>query len=145
MVGFAEEGMVEFSTSQESLGARPRTVIIGTGSCIPARKVANEAFLDQAFFEGYGQPYGAGETGQIVAKFQEITDIAERRYVAEDQVASDLALEAARQAVAAAGIDAETLDYLIVAHNFGDVRAEGRFPDFVPTLAARVKAKLGIA
>ena len=80
-----------------------------------------------------------------MAKFQEITDIAERRYVTDDQVTSDLALEAARQAVAAAGIDAETLDYLIVAHNFGDVRSDNRRSDFVPTLAARVKARLGIA
>jgi len=137
--------MIQFSTPQEGHGVPIRTVIIGTGSCIPSRSVANEAFLDRVFFEGYGQPYGAGETAQIVAKFQEITDIAERRYVGEDQVASDLACEAARQAVASAGIDAETLDYLIVAHNFGDVRSDTLCSDFVPTLAARVKARLGIA
>lgn len=135
--------MAPYSPSQD--GPRPWTVITGTGSCIPARKVSNEAFLDHAFFENYGQPYGAGETSQIVAKFQEITDISERRYVDDDLVASDLALEAGRQAVAAAGIDPETLDYIIVAHNFGDVRADNRRSDLVPTLAARVKAKLRIA
>ena len=47
--------------------------------------------------------------------------------------------------MAAAGIDPETLDYLIVAHNFGDVRADLRVSDFCPTLAARVKQKLQIA
>jgi 3-oxoacyl-[acyl-carrier-protein] synthase-3 len=137
--------MVQHSSPQEDGTIRPQTVITGTGSCIPSRKVSNEAFLDQMFFENYDQPYGEGETSQIVAKFQEITDISERRYVTEDLVASDLAFEAGRQAVAAAAIDPETLDYIIVAHNFGDVRNDNRRSDFVPTLAARVKAKLGIA
>jgi 3-oxoacyl-[acyl-carrier-protein] synthase III len=137
--------MVQVPASLVDSSLRPQTVIIGTGSAIPTRKVANDAFLEQPFYEGYDQPYGAGETRLIVAKFQEITDIAERRYVEDDQVTSDLALEAAREAVAAAGIDAETLDYLIVAHNFGDVRSDNRRSDFVPTLAARVKARLGIA
>jgi 3-oxoacyl-[acyl-carrier-protein] synthase-3 len=125
--------------------SQPQTVIIGTGSCIPSRRVANESFLDHAFFEGYGRPYDSGETAQIVAKFQEITDIAERRYVTEDKMTSDLALEAGKQALTSAGIDPETLDYVIVAHNFGDVRTDNRRSDLVPTLAARVKAKLGIA
>lgn len=124
---------------------QPQTVIIGTGSCIPSRKVPNAEFLSRTFFQNYGQPYGEGETAKIVAKFQEITDISERRYVSDDQVTSDLAFEAAKQAVASAGIDLETLDYLIVAHNFGDVREDNRRSDFVPTLAARVKAKFGIA
>lgn len=123
----------------------PQTVITGTGSCIPSRRVPNTAFLGHTFFENYGQPYGAEETAQIVAKFQEITDIAERRYVTEDQVTSDLAFEAGRQALSAAAIDPESLDYVIVAHNFGDVKADNRRSDIVPTLAARVKAKLRIA
>jgi 3-oxoacyl-[acyl-carrier-protein] synthase-3 len=65
--------------------------------------------------------------------------------VSDDLVASDIAIEAADNALAAAGIDPETLDYLIVAHNFGDVHAANRRSDFVPTLAARVKRGLGIA
>ena len=137
--------MVQHASSQEDRTPQLRTVITGTGSCIPSRKVPNEIFLDRAFFETYGQPYGEGETSQIVAKFKEITDISERRYVTDDLVASDLAFEAGRQAVASADIDPETLDYVIVAHNFGDVRADNRRSDFVPTLAARVKAKLRIA
>jgi len=41
-------------------------------------------------------------------------------------------------------IDKESLDYIIVAHNFGDVRADNKRSDFVPSLASRVKQKLGI-
>lgn len=125
--------------------AQLRTVITGTGSCIPSRKVPNPEFLERTFFETYGQPYGEGETAGIVAKFQEITDIAERRYVTDDLVTSDLAFQAGQRALASAGLDPEMLDYVIVAHNFGDVRADNRRSDFVPTLAARVKAKLAIA
>jgi 3-oxoacyl-[acyl-carrier-protein] synthase III len=54
-----------------------------------------------------------------------------------------MAFEAAKDALASAGIDPESLDYLIVAHNFGDVRRGGR-SDLVPALAARVKARLQI-
>ncbi len=122
-----------------------QSVITGTGSCIPPWKVANEAFLGRTFFEGQGRPYPVAETGRIIAKFQEITEISERRYVTDDLVASDLAFEAAKEALASAAIDPETLDYLIVAHNFGDVGAVSRQPDQVPTLAARVKARLRIA
>jgi 3-oxoacyl-[acyl-carrier-protein] synthase III len=122
-----------------------RSVITGTGSCIPQRKVPNAAFLGQAYFEGEGRPYPAGQTAQILTKFQEITEISERRYAPDGLVASDLALEAGREALASASLDPESLDYLIVAHNFGDVRAGSRQPDLVPTLAARVKARLGIA
>ncbi|WP_257310414.1 3-oxoacyl-ACP synthase III family protein [Geothrix fuzhouensis] len=125
--------------------AQVRSVITGTGSCLPLRHIPNDAFLEHAFFEGEGQPYPAGETARMVAKFQEITEIAERRYVSEDRVASDLALDAAEKALASAAIDPETLDYLIVAHNFGDVTEGSRQCDQVPTLAARVKARLRIA
>ena len=125
--------------------AQVRSVITGTGSCLPLRHVPNDAFLEHAFFEGEGRPYPAGETARMVAKFQEITEIAERRYASEDRVASDLALEAAEKALASADIDPETLDYIIVAHNFGDVTAGSLRSDQVPTLAARVKARLRIA
>ncbi|WP_005034359.1 3-oxoacyl-ACP synthase III family protein [Holophaga foetida] len=124
---------------------RIRTVVTGTGSCIPPRRIPNESFSGHAFFQDYGQPYPAGEIAKIISKFKDITDIAERRYAAEDQVASDLAFEAGRAAILDAGIDPETLDYIIVAQNFGDVRPDSLRTDQVPTLAAKVKAKLGIA
>jgi 3-oxoacyl-[acyl-carrier-protein] synthase-3 len=58
---------------------------------------------------------------------------------------SDIAFEAANAALESSGIDRESLDLIIVAHNFGDVRAKSRRSDLVPALAARVKAKLKIA
>jgi len=123
----------------------PQTVIIGTGSCIPSRIVLNEDFLNHTFYEGYGQPLPAEAMPKIVAKLREITDITERRHVPGDQVASDLAFDAAGKALASSGIDPETLDYLIVAHNVGDVRPGHPHTDQIPTLAARVKQRLRIA
>jgi 3-oxoacyl-[acyl-carrier-protein] synthase-3 len=119
------------------------SVIVATGSCTPSRSVPNDAFLGHRLFEEYGRLLDPEENAKTIAKFREITGIEARHYVAEDQVASDLAIEAARNALAS-GIDAETLDYLIVAHNFGDVKAENPRSDFVPSLAARVKRGLGI-
>lgn len=124
---------------------QPRSVITGTGSCIPTCEVPNSDFLNRTFFEDYGRPFPRGGSANIISKFQEITEIGERRYAQNDQVASDLAFEAAQRAIASAGIDPETLDYIIVAHNFGDVKAGNRRTDMVPTLAARVKSKLRIA
>ena len=101
-------------------------------------------FIGNEFFLDYGKPIDLAENGRVVEKFREITEIAERRYCTDDQVASDLGAEAARNAVADAGIDPETLDYVIVAHNFGDVGADRLRVDLVPTLAARIKESLGI-
>src|SRR5690606_14009607 len=70
--------------------------------------------------------------------------IQERRYVTDDLVASDIAAFAARDALASAGFDGDTLDYIIVAHNFGDIRADNLRSEFVPALASRVKHSLQI-
>jgi len=78
----------------------------------------------------------------VIDKFREITTIQERRYVTDDLVTSDIAYLAALAAIEDAGIDKETLDYIIVAHNFGDVRVNQGGVDIVPCLAARVKYKL---
>ena len=137
--------MTSSNVSQRDQAFQPQTVIIGTGSCIPARAILNEDFLDHAFFEDYGQPFAPEAIPKIVAKLREITDISERRYVTDDLVASDLAFDAAGKALDSAGIDPETLDYIIVAHNFGDVQAGNLRSDLVPSLAARVKNKLRIA
>ena len=81
---------------------------------------------------------------EMVDKFEEITTISERRYAEDHQVTSDLALIAAEQAIKSAGIDKEELDYLIFAHNFGETLPNDTRIDILPTLASRVKAKLGI-
>ena len=119
-----------------------RSVIVGTGSYIPPVRVPNDAFLDRDFRNSDGSRLGKSNA-EILQQFESITGIRERRYVPENVVTSDIAFEAAKDALDSSGIDPETLDYLIVAHNFGDVR-RGHRSDLVPALAARVKAKLQI-
>jgi len=55
-----------------------------------------------------------------------------------------LGLIAAQVAIKNSGIDPETLDYIIFAHNFGDFRFGTVQYDMVPSLAARVKHSLKI-
>jgi 3-oxoacyl-[acyl-carrier-protein] synthase-3 len=116
----------------------------GSGSDLPTRVVENSAFIANGFYRDYGQPIDPAENASVIERFGEITDIASRRYATDSQVASCLGTRAARRALHDADIDPETLDHLIVAHNFGDVDpATGRL-DFCPTLASRIKAKLAI-
>ena len=119
------------------------SVIVGTGCYIPAETVPNESFLQREFCDADGQNYDKSNE-EIIASFQKITGITERRYVTEDLVSSDIAFFAAREALESSGVDKEGLDYIIVAHNFGDVQHGNRRSDFVPSLASRVKHKLGI-
>ena len=119
------------------------SVITGSGSYLPTRKIPNQFFADHQFFEPDGTLI-AKNNEEIIRKFQAITGIKERRYVTDDLVASDIAFFAAQQAIESAGVDKETLDYIIVAHNFGDIREDNRRSDMVPTLASRVKHHLGI-
>ena len=117
--------------------------ITGSGSYIPTEKVTNLDFAKHSFLNEDGSvfPY----SNEIVAeKFLEITGIQERRYVSNDLVTSDIALIAAQRAIEAAKIDPETLDYIIFAHNFGNVKHAAIQADAVPTLASRVKQKLRI-
>ena len=120
------------------------TVIVGTGSYIPSKTVRNADFVQNRFFEAYGKPCDSSRNSTIVKKFESITDIVERRHVVDDLVTSEIAVYSAQHALANSEIDKESLDYIIVAHNFGDVRADNRRSDFVPSLAARVKQKLEI-
>ena len=122
-----------------------RSVIIGTGSYIPSRRVHNDEFLNNQFFLDYGDPIDIAQNQHTVDRFREITEIGERRWVESDQLASDIGLAAAENALESAGIDKESLDYIIFAHNFGDVLEDNRRCDFCPTLAARVKQRLEIA
>jgi 3-oxoacyl-[acyl-carrier-protein] synthase-3 len=66
---------------------------------------------------------------------RERTGIAQRHIAEESQAASDLALEASRAAMAAAGVKAEDLDLIVLATST---------PDFVfPSTACLLQAKLG--
>jgi 3-oxoacyl-[acyl-carrier-protein] synthase III len=120
-----------------------RVVIRGTGSCIPPVRVPNEHFAGHDFRVGSGAKIEKSNQ-EILEQFEAITGIRERRYVTDDMVTSDIAAEAANRAFESSGIERESLDAIIVAHNFGDVRAGSRRSDLVPSLAARVKHKLGV-
>lgn len=125
------------------MNGRIYSVITGTGNYIPTERIPNENFVNAEFYEKDGTPI-TKDGQETVDKFQKITTIAERRYVTDDLVASDIAHLAAAEAIECAGIDKEELDYIIVAHNFGDVKSDNRRTDMVPSLAARVKFKLQI-
>jgi 3-oxoacyl-[acyl-carrier-protein] synthase-3 len=119
------------------------SVIVGSGCYIPTRKVANTDFLHHKFYDTHGKRLGTPNE-EIIRKFSDITGIFERRHVTDDLVTSDIAHFAAAEALKSSSIDGETLDYIIVAHNFGDIDEKGRRSEFVPALASRVKHRLGI-
>jgi 3-oxoacyl-[acyl-carrier-protein] synthase III len=119
------------------------SIITGTGRYIPTQIVKNERFINNEFYTASGER-NAKANADIIEKFQQITEIEERRYVENDLVASDIGFFAAEKALENAKIDKETLDYIIVAHNFGDVLQDNKKSDLVPSLAARIKHKLGI-
>lgn len=119
------------------------TVITGTGSYIPKIIKKNEDFLAHNFLNTDGTPIEQ-DTSIIIEKFKEITGISERRYADEKYTSSNLAYLAAKAAIENSGIDPETLDYIILAHNFGDVKSAAIQSDILPSLASRVKHKLAI-
>ena len=126
-------------SSQKSIYA----VITGTGSYIPPIVVKNSEFESNVFMNEDGSII-ENPGKEITAKFEQITDIIERRIAPDDILTSDMATMAAQEAIDDAGIDKETLDYIIVAHNLGDVKKGTLFSDIIPTLASRVKHKLNI-
>ncbi|MGE0589471.1 MAG: 3-oxoacyl-ACP synthase III family protein [Cyclobacteriaceae bacterium] len=120
-----------------------RAKIIGTGSYIPEIVIPNDTFVNAQFFDEEGDKlYQNGES--ILKKFESITGIRERRYAKSNQTASDLAVISAQAAIEDARIDRESLDYIIAAHNFGDVAHESNRINILPSLASKVKAKLKI-
>lgn len=120
-----------------------RSIITGTGSYIPDLVVGNSSFIDTEFFGKDGvRLYQSNKV--TIEKFNMVTGIEERRYARPDQNTSDLAYLAAIEAIATAQIDPESIDYIIVAHNFGDVAAGTNRVNQVPSLASRVKSLLGI-
>ncbi len=118
-------------------------IATGTGSYIPENSVKNSDFADHIFFDSDGNQLQISGK-EIIEKFEQITDIRERRCANENMVASDMAAIAGERAIESAGFDKENLDYIIVAHNLGDLKKGSLIPDILPPLAARVKKKLGI-
>ena len=101
--------------------------IIGTGSYLPPRRLTNNDLAAELAQRGL-------ETSDewIVER----TGIRARHFAAPDVTSSDLALEASKNAIEAAGITAQDIDLIIVATST---------PDMVfPSTAAILQNKLGI-
>lgn len=120
-----------------------RTIITGSGSFVPKQVLANSDFHGRVFYNADSSLIET-PSEEITRKFQAITGISNRRWAADEVVSSDLASKAAALAIEDSGIDPETLDQIIVAHNFGDIKAGHAQSEAVPSLAARVKHNLGI-
>ena len=98
-----------------------RSAVTGVGSYLPEQIVTN---ADLAKFVDTSDEW-----------IQERTGIKERRRARPDQPTSDLAVEAARRALAAAGRDAVDVDLIVVATTTPDLT--------FPATAAIVQRKLG--
>lgn len=100
--------------------------ILGTGSYLPARRLSNADLAAELAQQGV-------ETSDdwIVER----TGIRARHFAADEQGCSDLATQAARRALDAAGLAAQDIDLIIVATST---------PDMVfPSVATMVQHKLG--
>ncbi len=118
-------------------------VLIGTGSFIPERIVKNEDFLDKEFYDENNKKFDI-DNHIIIEKFKDITGIEERRYVNDDMNNSDMGAIAAQRAIEDAGIDPETLDFIVVGQNAGQVIKGSNQSDMIPSIASRIKQKLKI-
>lgn len=120
-----------------------KSKIIGIGSYIPAIVKTNKDFtVNEFYLEDNSKIDKSPE--EIIGKFQQITGIEERRYAEADVTASSMGTKAAEIAIEGAGIDPETIDQIIVAHNFGDVQKHSIQTDILPALASRIKHNLQI-
>lgn len=120
-----------------------RTVITGTGSFIPSEIKTNRDFTGHNFYGEDSKPILTAPE-EVAQKFREITGIEERRYAPSGTDTSDMAYLAARAAIEDADCDPESIDQIIVAHNFGNVIKHTIQTDAVPALASRVKHLLQI-
>jgi 3-oxoacyl-[acyl-carrier-protein] synthase-3 len=118
-----------------------RSIISGTGSVIPDLLVPNSDFESHEFYDRGGiriEKSGA----EIASKLESITGIRERRYIPFEQDSIQLMTEASRLAVLDAGLDANDLSGIIVAHNAGNMVPDTGAFHTVPNLAAVLKHEL---
>jgi 3-oxoacyl-[acyl-carrier-protein] synthase-3 len=120
-----------------------RFKITGSGSYVPKLTKVNDDFLDSEFFDKNGSSF-ENSNSEIIDKFVSITGIEQRKYASEKLNSSDLATRAANNAISDSNIDPETLDYIIFAHNFGDISSNSKQIDNLPALATKVKRNLKI-
>lgn len=78
-----------------------RARVIGTGSYLPQRIVTNEDV--------------ASPLGLTPEHIQRLTGIKERRWAADREASSDMAIEAGREALSAAGCDASAIEAIILS------------------------------
>ncbi len=121
-----------------------QTTIIGSGSYIPPVIIDNDYFLNHKFFDPASRQPFDKDNGEIIEKFREITNIQERRWSRPGEQTSDLGYHAAKDALESSGIDPESLDFIIAAHNFGDMASDNYRSTMVPYVASRIKQKLGL-
>lgn len=117
--------------------------ITGSGSYIPEITVHNTDFGKHHFMNEDGSVFDYPNE-IVIGKFKSITGIEERRYAETHILTSDMAYAAGKKAIETAGINPEILDYIIMAHNFGDLKQGAIQSDTVPSIASRVKHKLRI-
>lgn len=117
--------------------------ITGTGSYIPEIVQDNSKFLDRNFFDNEGNRIET-KNEEIIEKFQKITGIRERRYAKDGLNTSDIAYLAAKEAIKNSKVNPEKIDYIILAHNFGNASNNSTQVDVFPSLAVRVKNLLKI-
>jgi len=120
------------------------SIISGTGSYIPKEIQSNKVFLENEFFDTNHLPL-EDNNEVIIEKFKNITGIEERRYLSDELGNSDIAAIAAKRAIKEADIDPESIDQIIVAHNFGNLVGNGKQTDMLPSIASKVKHLLGIS
>jgi 3-oxoacyl-[acyl-carrier-protein] synthase-3 len=99
-----------------------RSVVLGCGSYLPSRTLTNAELAKQV------------DTSDewIVQR----TGIHERHIAAEGETTSDMAIAAARAALSAAGVDAQSIDLIVLATSTPD--------NTFPASAVQVQAGLGI-
>jgi 3-oxoacyl-[acyl-carrier-protein] synthase III len=118
-------------------------IISGTGRYLPEVVVDEKEFLKHEFYNADKSRIDQ-DNEKIISKFKTITGIEQRRYARPDQHSSDMGTIAAALAIKDAGIDPESLDGIIAAHNYGNVSPGKAQSDTVPSIAARIKHNLRI-
>ncbi|AER40790.1 MAG: 3-oxoacyl-ACP synthase III family protein [Flavobacteriales bacterium] len=120
-----------------------RSIITGTGHYLPKNIIKSNHFLKYVFYDQKGLKIEKSNE-EIINKFQKITEIEERRYINNSLLNSDIATIAAKRALNNSKIYKEEIDYIISAHNYGDINPISFQSDLMPSIAARVKNKLEI-
>jgi 3-oxoacyl-[acyl-carrier-protein] synthase-3 len=99
-----------------------RSIVMGCGACLPAKTVTNDDL--------------AGLVDTSDAWIAQRTGIRARHIAAEGEMTSDLALDASRKALAAAGLAGSDIDLIVLATTTPDLT--------FPATAVRVQRGLGM-